>query len=107
MLVINSRESPNRGNQVAVIIVPASGHCEVYHPLTIEEGYLILQGRLVLANTLDFYPVSIFFLEQSENSMSSQAAFSLVLDIWLLSLNVNHCYFQDHSIPRFPQKLKR
>lgn len=65
MLIIKSRASPNPGNQVAVIIVPAGGHYEVYHPLTIEEGYLVLQGRLVLANTVDFYPVSIFLLERS------------------------------------------
>lgn len=67
MLVINSRASPNAGNQVAVIIVPASGHYEVYHHSikTIEEGYLVLQGRLVLANTLDLYPVSIFLLERN------------------------------------------
>lgn len=61
-MVISSRESPNPGNQVAVIIVPASGHYEVYHFLTIEEGYLVFKGRLVLANILDFYPVSIFLL---------------------------------------------
>lgn len=60
MMVISSRESSNPGNQVAVIIVPASGHYKVYHFLTIEEGYLVFKGRLALANILDFYPVSIF-----------------------------------------------
>lgn len=64
MLVINSRASPNLGNQVAVIIVPASGHCEVYHPLTTEAVYLVLKGRLVLANILDFY--RLHFLTAAE-----------------------------------------
>lgn len=71
MLVINSRESPNPGNQDAVIIVPASGHHEVHRPLTTEAGYLILKRRLVFVNILGFFPVSISLLEPSENSMSS------------------------------------